>query len=217
MTLDSEHGPSGRPDISDVPSSPAQAAQTRRLYDFMLGPDERERLKRREPASLDAFFESHFDAVYSLAFRLTGERHAAEDVSQETFYRVYRSIDRLDVSRAIGPWLTAIIYNTCRTYWRRERSRSHSSVSMSPHDVQATASSHDPEGATLNKERDRIVQAAILELPYPLRVAIVMHDYHGLTHEEIARATSVSHAAARKRYSRAIEQLSRILKRALSS
>ena len=54
-----------------------------------------------------------------------------------------------------------------------------------------------------------------MKLPEPLRLAIVLHDYQGLGHEEIAALTGVHHAAARKRYSRALAALARLLKDSL--
>ena len=59
------------------------------------------------------------------------------------------------------------------------------------------------------------MQAALLQLPEPLRVVIVMHDYQGLGHDEIAAVTGVNHAAVRKRYSRALAALGKLLKGAL--
>ncbi len=57
---------------------------------------------RREPDALAVMFEHCFDAVYSLAYRLTGERTAAEDVSQEVFLKVHKATARLDPSRDHG-------------------------------------------------------------------------------------------------------------------
>jgi RNA polymerase sigma factor (sigma-70 family) len=53
---------------------------------------------------------------------------------------------------------------------------------------------------------------ALLRLPPPLRAVVVLHDYQGLSHEEIARLTNVRHAAVRKRYSRALARLKDELK-----
>jgi RNA polymerase sigma-70 factor, ECF subfamily len=181
-----------------------------------IGKDERERLQRRDPEAMNAFFESHFDSVYALVFWLTGERHVAEDVTQEVFYRVCKSIAQLDVTRDIAPWLTAIAYNTCRSYWRKMKRADRAAISIdSDEKLRANLADTGSEETALKKERESIVRAAILRLPEPLRVVIVMHDYYGLTHEEIARATSVSHTATRKRYSRAIAQLSKFLGREL--
>jgi RNA polymerase sigma-70 factor (ECF subfamily) len=69
----------------------------------------------------------------------------------------------------------------------------------------------EPEQNALRGERERLVQQAIDQLPETLRTAIVLHDYQGLSHQDIAAMTGVHHAAARKRYSRALAALGRLL------
>ena len=60
-------------------------------------------------------------------------------------------------------------------------------------------------------ERERIVQEALLELPDAAREVIVLHDYEGIAHDRIAEMLGASHAAIRKRYSRALKALGEIL------
>jgi RNA polymerase sigma factor (sigma-70 family) len=69
----------------------------------------------------------------------------------------------------------------------------------------------DPQGELLADERERIVQEALLELPEAAREVIVLHDYEGLSHDRIAGMLDASHAAIRKRYSRAVKALGEIL------
>ena len=70
----------------------------------------------------------------------------------------------------------------------------------------------DPESAVLGAERERIVREAIGTLPDRLREVVVLRDFGYLKHAEIAEVLGVSHAAVRKRYSRALEQLGEDLK-----
>ena len=64
-------------------------------------------------------------------------------------------------------------------------------------------------------ERNKLVTKALMKLPEPMRVVVVLHDYQGMSHEEIARVTKTGYAAVRKRYSRALAQLREELKDAL--
>jgi RNA polymerase sigma factor (sigma-70 family) len=84
------------------------------------------------------------------------------------------------------------------------------------HDPVAAASissgRNDPEADTLSSERERLVQEALLSLPEPLRACIVLHDYQGLDHREVAVALHIAHDAARKRYSRALAALEQRLR-----
>jgi RNA polymerase sigma factor (sigma-70 family) len=67
----------------------------------------------------------------------------------------------------------------------------------------------------LGAERERIVREAVARLPEPMRTVVVLHDYQGLNHQEIAEVLKVNHAAARKRYSRALAELGGLLREKL--
>ena len=189
--------------------------------------EELEAVRARQPRALEAFFERHFDRVYSLAYRLTGDDQMAQDVTQDVFWKVHRAIHQLDPKRDPRPWIHTITYNTCREIWRsgahRMRTRSVSinerqesgpkgTEFPSPNDSATFPRDANPEEVRLAAERERAVQQAILQLPENLRVTVLLHDYEGLGHEQVAAVTGISHAAARKRYSRAISELSKILR-----
>ena len=175
-----------------------------------------EGVRRREPEALAAFFERYFDQVFGLIYRLLGERAAAEDVTQDVFLKVHRAADQLDASRNPGPWLTTIAYNACRDLWRsgaHRMARRSDPVDDDPEaGVRLTRGTNDPEDDALRVERERLVQGAIVRLPEMLRVPVVLHDYQGLSHQEIAEVLGIHHAAARKRYSRALTALGALLR-----
>lgn len=74
------------------------------------------RCLRNEPAAIQALVERYQAEVYGLCVRLLGHRHDAEDVTQEVFLRVFRSLHRWDSSRPLRPWVIGIAVNRCRTY-----------------------------------------------------------------------------------------------------
>jgi RNA polymerase sigma-70 factor (ECF subfamily) len=175
-----------------------------------------EGVRRRDPAALGRFYELTFDPIYALAFRLLGERSAAEDLTQEVYLRVYRAAERLDPGRDPLPWLRTIAANLARDRWRSFAGKVASrSVSIDDRPgVGATLANGraTPEARTLAEERDRLVQEALGRLPPELREVVVLRDYEGLGHAEIARIVGATHAAVRKRYSRALAQLGELLK-----
>lgn len=180
------------------------------------GRDELERVRRRDDAALGRFFDRYFPHVYGLVRRLLKDETRAEDATQEVFLKVHRAIERLDPDRDPAPWLTTIAYNVCRDRWRsaaEKMDRQSSSIDDQPglsnrlDDGRTT-----PEDDALAGERERLVREAIDELPDPQREVVVLHDYEGLTHDEIARMMDSSHAAIRKRYSRALSALAEHLR-----
>jgi len=177
---------------------------------------ELERVRARDPEALAVFFERHFDRVYGLVYRLLGDRTLAEDMTQEVFLKVHRAAHTIDPARDPVPWLVTIAHNACRDLWRSNAwkltRRAASLDGDSPLAETLSRGTNDPERDALRNERERLVQEALQKLPENLRTAIVLHDYQGLGHDEIAALTGVNHAAARKRYSRALAALAIILK-----
>jgi len=158
--------------------------------------------------------------VYGTAYRLLGNQDAAQDITQDVFYKVHRAAHQLDPERDPAAWLVGITTNACRDLWR---SRAHrmgkASASLDDNPVlQATLASDgpSPERDAEHGEREVLVHGALQELSEPMREVIVLHDYQGLTHDVIADMTGLSHAAVRKRYSRALAKLGEILRERLS-
>jgi RNA polymerase sigma-70 factor (ECF subfamily) len=173
----------------------------------------------RDRGALTAFFDAYFDQIYTVAFRHIGHHGAAEDVAQEVFLKVYRSAHRIDPNRDPVPWLMTITYNACRDAWRSSSRRvAHRSSSVHDSDRSENTLLHDnedPESRLIAKERERIVQDALMRLPVAMRSTVILHDYAGLSHDQIAILTGVSHPAIRKRYSRALAMLGGILREVL--
>jgi RNA polymerase sigma-70 factor (ECF subfamily) len=175
-----------------------------------------EAVRRRDREALGEFFEIYFDRLYNVAYRIVGEHALAEDVLQEVFLKVYRAADQLDPDRDPGPWLVTLTRNACREQWRRRRrrvDRRARSLDSGP-GLRETLPAGDagPEDATLRSERDRTVARALMKLPISLREIVVLHDYHGLTHDEIGRVVGARSATIRKRYSRALAGLREFLR-----
>ena len=173
-------------------------------------------VRRRDPEALGEFFELYFDRLYNVAYRLVGEHARAEDVLQEVFLKVHRAAHQLDPERDPGPWLATLTRNACRERWRR-RGRRANGFAQSLDDgsgIQETlpAVEQGPEEETLRSELDRTIANALMKLPVALREVVVLRDYHGLSHDEIATVVGARGATVRKRYSRALAELRRHLK-----
>lgn len=178
-----------------------------------------ERVRSRDPEALAAFFERYFDQVYGLVRRLLGERAAAEDVTQEVFLKVHRAALQLDPTRDPAPWLSAIATNACRDLWRsgayRMGRRSASIEQDESVALRLASRGDDPERAAITAERERLVREAIAQLSEPQRMAVLLYDYQGMEHKEVAAVLGLNHAAVRKRYSRALAALGELLKEKL--
>jgi len=177
---------------------------------------------RREAAALEAFFDTYVDHVHALAYRLLGDRTAAEDLTQEVFLKLHRAIDTLDPLRDPWPWIATIVHNACRDRWRSgayRMARKSDSIDDDETSPAARLASpdDDPERLLVARERERLVRAAIDRLPEAQREMVLLYDYEGLSHLEVAEMLGIHHAAARKRYSRALEMLGKMLRETLGA
>jgi RNA polymerase sigma-70 factor (ECF subfamily) len=172
-------------------------------------------VRRRDPRALASFFEHHFSRIYNLAFRLMGEKTAAEDVTQEVFLRVYRAAHQIDPRRDPVPWLTTITLNLCRERWRspshKLESQTRSLDLQSDLKASLAAKDADPETATIQAERETLLMNAIRKLPSDMRAVVILHDYQGYEHSVIATMVGENAATIRKRYSRALGKLREFL------
>ncbi len=184
------------------PGSPLTGAQLKRV-------------KARDPDALAALFDHYFGRIYGLAFRMTGDKAAAEDVTQEVFLKVHRAAHQLDAGRDPGPWLMTITANLCKERWRSRSGRQEKqtfSLDATPDAVaNVPAVGADPETEVLAGDRARSLEQAIGRLPEAMRLVVVLHDMQGLTHEEISEVTGDAPPAVRKRYSRALMKLREML------
>ena len=177
-------------------------------------------LKDGDEQALATMFAQGRDRLLRMvAFRLDARlrgRVEAEDVLQEVFLKVHRAAHQLDPERDPGPWLATLTRNACRERWRRKGRRvdRHAKSLDNGSGIQETlpAGGRGPEDETLRSERDRTIADALMKLSGALREVVVLHDYHGLSHEEIATVVGARGATVRKRYSRALAELRQQLK-----
>jgi RNA polymerase sigma factor (sigma-70 family) len=138
------------------------------------------RCLRNDAAAVRALVERFQTEVYGLCVRLLSHRHDAEDVTQEVFLRVFRSLRRWDSSRPLKPWIMGIAVNRCRT-WLAQRARRPELVDY----LQDTTPGPEADDvAELLAE----IQAAVGGLRPEYRTVFVLFHEQGLPYEEIAEA-----------------------------
>ena len=120
----------------------------------------------------------HQAAIFNVACRLLGDAAEAEDATQETFIRAYRSLKSFDPQRPLVPWLKRIAVNLCLDRLRRP-----AALSLAE-DV--LASNPGPESQTVQREHSLQVQAALLGLPPRFRAVIELRHFQEMSYEQIA-------------------------------
>lgn len=135
---------------------------------------------RGEPESIRLLVARFQTDVFGLCVRLLGHRHDAEDVSQEVFLRVFRSLRGWDPSRPLKPWIMGIAVNRCRT-WLAQRARRPELADY----LQDTIACPDGDDSA---ELLREIQDALAELRPEYRAVFVLFHEQGQPYEDIAEA-----------------------------
>jgi RNA polymerase sigma-70 factor, ECF subfamily len=154
--------------------------------------------------SWDELVREHADRVYRLAYRLTGDPQDAEDLTQETFIRVFRSLQSYQPGTFEG-WLHRITTNLFLDMVRR---RNRIRMEALPEDYDRVPSDGpDPEQAYHDANLDPDLQSALDALAPEFRAAVVLCDIEGLSYEEIGATLGVKLGTVRSRIHRGRQAL----------
>jgi RNA polymerase sigma factor (sigma-70 family) len=157
------------------------------------------------PPSWDEIVREHSARVYRLAYRLTGNQHDAEDLTQEVFVRVFRSLSSYTPGTFEG-WLHRITTNLfLDMVRRRQRIRFEGFADDAPERLRGREPS--PAQAYDDRHLDGDIQAALDALAPEYRAAVVLCDIEGLSYEEIAATLGVKMGTVRSRIHRGRAQL----------
>ena len=175
-------------------------------------------LEKAQRGDHDAFrllMEQHARAVYKVAWRMSGNQHDAEDLTQETFLRAWKSIARYDGRASFATWLYRICSN-CALDHHRSKNRRPAAIGDEEIFQRVAAPEPSPERVASSSEVAALLAPALDELSGMERVAFVMRHYEGLPIESIAEALQVGHGAAKHAVFRAVQKIRRVLEPAVS-
>jgi len=145
--------------------------------------------------AFETLYDRHAGAIHALAYRLTADRGAAEDITQDTFLRMVQFIGGLRGDRPLRPWLKRVAANAAIDRLRRERLVSGSiETDALPDDAPAVETALD--ASTL-----------LRRLPADIRTLVWLHTVEGWTHAELAQRFGRSESWSKSIVSRALHQL----------
>lgn len=138
------------------------------------------RCLRGDADAMQALVDRFQGEVYGLCVKLLSHRHDAEDVAQEVFLRIFRSLRRWDSTRPLKPWIMSIAINRCRT-WMSQRSRRPELVDY----LQDTAPDRPADDS---QELVREIETALAALRPEYRMVFILFHEQGQPYEDIADA-----------------------------
>jgi RNA polymerase sigma factor (sigma-70 family) len=181
-------------------------AQTTTVDELLLA-----RAKAGNEAALETLFR-HFEApVYTLARRLTRTPHDAEDVLQETFLEVVRSIGRFRGEGSFAGWIRRVAASKALMRLRQQASRI-PEQELSEELADAVAADRNHGVAPIATAPERLdLEAALARLPGTARIVIWLHDVEGYSHEEIAAMAGKTASFSKSQLARAHARLRELL------
>ena len=175
-------------------------------------------LREGDMAALAILVEKYKRLVYRVAVQITKNHEDANDVMQDTFLKVYESIHSFRKDAAFETWLYRIVVNHATNLVKRRERRRESPLSgtsemeIHPDLARATDLANNPHLNLERKERQRWVTQAVNSLPLKQRTVVILHEFEGLTHPEIASILNCSEGTVRSRLHYARHKLRDLLR-----
>jgi RNA polymerase sigma-70 factor, ECF subfamily len=141
----------------------------------------------KDPLAFEVFYDRHGGAAFSLAYRIVGDRQAAEDVTQEALISIWRSGARYDRARgSVRAWTLGIVRNRAIDLLRKESGRSPRLAAGGDELLEQRPAEELTDAEALRRETAREVRGAIRGLPDDQSRVIELAYFGGFSHSEIA-------------------------------
>jgi len=169
-------------------------------------------VKAGDDASFEPLLQKYRIPLVSFLYRMVRDRAAAEDLAQEVFLRVYRARRRYSPNAKFTTWLFRIATNLALNALRDRRYRQ-GEISLEQSGENGCRAVDLPdrepgiEQHLMERDRAALIRRAIEALPEKQRAAVLLHKYHELDYEEIARILECSESALKSLLFRAYETL----------
>jgi RNA polymerase sigma-70 factor (ECF subfamily) len=180
----------------------------RSLVSRCLGGDE---------AAWEELVRQHTRQVYGLCYRFTGSGAEAQDLTQEVFLRVFRTLKTFrSAEGSFGTWLARVARNLLIDHYRRtrqERVTDPIEDQIAVLEEKGATASERPDHALAGREASRILQAALQKLSPDLREAVILRDLQEMEYREIAEVLGIPEGTVKSRINRGRAELTRLLRK----
>jgi len=172
-----------------------------------------DRLRRGDLEAFDRVYATYHPRLFSFLLRLSGRRHVAEDLAQETWLKLAKAAPKLREDTALAPYLFTIARNTFMSHRRWAMLDLSRLVTFGLDALGTPATAISPETQHERATAIALLEAALQELPLASREALLLVGVEGMDQDEVARVLDVTYDALRQRLSRARAQLAETMER----
>jgi len=181
------------------------------------------RCKAGDASAWEELVRTYSKRIYNICFRFTGTKDDADDLTQDVFIRMYRTLDSYDPDKAaFMTWVATMTRNMLVDHFRKGKyDRITDSIESSSTDEEDGPTLSDqladqgaaPDARLMSRETKEIVHAALQKLSPELREAVILRDLQDMDYKEIAQVLKVPEGTVKSRINRGRTELARLLQR----
>ena len=188
---------------ADLPAVPPDALET------LI-----QRCLRGDQTAWELIVRQHWRKVFNVAYKFVGKHDEAEDLTQDIFLRVFKSLDTFDRRANFQTWLISVSRNLCIDHYRSVRKeRETIDRDIDANELSPPSADQGPFAALEQRDRVELLRRALSALPRTLRTAVVMRDIQELSYQEIADRLRLPEGTVKSRINRGRTELARQIRK----
>src|SRR2546422_2863501 len=162
----------------------------------------------------DLIVRQYWRKVFNVAYKFVGKHDEAEDLTQDIFLKIFKSLDTFDRRANFQTWLISVSRNLCIDHYRSVR-KERQTINRDVDAIELSVISHDQNQVEALEQRDRaaLLRQALAALPATLRTAVLMRDLQGRAYQEIPDALGLPQGTVQSRVNRGRAELPRQIRK----
>jgi RNA polymerase sigma-70 factor (ECF subfamily) len=167
-----------------------------------------------DQAAWEQIVRQHWRKVFNIAYKFTGKHDEAEDLTQDVFLKIFKSLDTFDRRANFQTWLVSVSRNLCIDHYRSVRKeRETIDRDVDAGELSPVAQSVNPVALLEHRDRAKLLKLALDKLPPTLRSAVLLRDIQELSYQEIAERLHLPEGTVKSRINRGRTELARQIRR----
>ena len=200
---------STQPSCRCATSSPATAVRPADAIEALI-----QRCLQGDQIAWEHIVRQHWRKVFNVAYKFVGKHDEAEDLTQDIFLKIFKSLDTFDRRANFQTWLISVSRNLCIDHYRSVR-KERETIDRDVDADELSPLSHEASPMAALEQRDRValLRQALAALPETLRTAVLMRDIQELSYQEIADALRLPEGTVKSRINRGRTELARQIRK----
>lgn len=171
------------------------------------------RFKGKDLKAFDEIFNKYYKPIYYFIYKMVHNTDNAEDITQDTFVKVYKGLPKAADNIKLSPWIYRIAHNACIDYIRKHKASFELIENINYEDDSQDGSDADnPEASYLNIELRKKINITLMKLNSRYKTVLILRDYNDFSYKEIGQILGLTEAAVKSLIHRARLEFQKIFK-----